>query len=148
LPDGWADAPDTLVWAAGSRTWRRLAARGVWVHGCADGLGEDEPPPVDTLAGRPVRWVRLTHSGAERPGDLATYTVETTLPDDLPSRTHLFWTSGELFLQALDRWPELRGAWHASGPGRTRDVIRTTLGVSGRTGLWLDRESWERDICL
>ena len=27
------------VWAAGSRTWLELARKGVWVEGCADGLG-------------------------------------------------------------------------------------------------------------
>ena len=27
------------VWAAGTRTWFELAKKGVWVEGCADGLG-------------------------------------------------------------------------------------------------------------
>jgi hydroxymethylbilane synthase len=27
------------VWAAGVKTWRRLATRGIWVEGCSDGLG-------------------------------------------------------------------------------------------------------------
>ncbi|HTF30059.1 MAG TPA: hypothetical protein VK625_14500, partial [Flavitalea sp.] len=27
------------VWAAGSRTWLELARKGIWVEGCADGLG-------------------------------------------------------------------------------------------------------------
>ncbi|MBL7870355.1 MAG: hydroxymethylbilane synthase [Cyclobacteriaceae bacterium] len=29
------------VWAAGSRTWKELAKKGIWVEGCADGLGLD-----------------------------------------------------------------------------------------------------------
>jgi hydroxymethylbilane synthase len=29
------------VWAAGTRTWYKLAKKGIWVQGCADGLGFD-----------------------------------------------------------------------------------------------------------
>src|SRR5690606_14119042 len=146
LPVSWAPSPETLVWAAGSSTWRRLASAGVWVHGCSDGLGEDEVPPVNTLAGREVPWTRLTHLTAARPGELATYEVDASLPADLADRTHFYWTSGQLFLRALERWPGIRGAWHASGPGRTRQVIADTIGT-GRAGVWLDRESWEAAVC-
>ena len=31
---------------------------------------------------------------------------------------------------ALERWPSIRDAWHASGPGRTRDTIHAELGAS------------------
>lgn len=146
LPTGWAPSPDTLVWAAGSTTWRRLAAAGVWVHGCSDALGEDESPSIDTLAGRAVSWTRLTHRTAARPGDTATYEVEASLPDDLSERTHFYWTSGQLFLRAVERWPVIRSGWHGSGPGRTRHVIADTIGA-GRAGVWLDRESWEAAVC-
>jgi len=149
LPSGWAPTPDTLVWAAGGQTWRKLAAQGVWVHGCADGLGDDERPLIDALAGREPTWVRLTHAtGANTADAVATYTVTTTLPEDLPSRSHFFWTSGTVFTTALARWPALDRGWHGSGPGRTHQVIAAALGDAGRTGVWLDRVSWERDICL
>jgi hydroxymethylbilane synthase len=148
LPERWPLMPDVVVWAAGTQTWRRLAARGVWVNGCADGLGDDEHPPIDVLAGRSVKWVRLTHDRAGTPDALPTYHVDTPLPDDLPERSHFFWTSGDLFKRAIERWPAIRDAWHASGPGHTRDTIRDVLGVSDRIGVWLDRASWERDVCL
>jgi len=32
------------VWAAGTKTWQKLAKKGIWVEGCADGLG------LETLA--------------------------------------------------------------------------------------------------
>lgn len=146
LPVSWAPSPETLVWAAGSSTWRRLASAGVWVHGCSDGLGEDEDPPVSTLAGRDIAWTRLTHRTAARPGELATYEVDASLPAEVADRTHFYWTSGQLFLRALERWPRLRDGWHASGPGRTRQVIADTIG-SERTSVWLDRESWEAEVC-
>jgi hydroxymethylbilane synthase len=148
LPDGWSIDRDTVVWVAGSQTWKRLAARGIWVNGSADGLGDDETPPVDVLAGRTVDWLRLTHDGAPRPDALATYRVETRLPEDLGTRSHFYWTSGSVFTQAVQRWPSIRNGWHASGPGRTREAIERELGSSDRVGVWLDRAAWERDICL
>ena len=147
LPGDWQPSAGTLVWAAGAQTWRRLAERGVWVAGCADGLG-DERPDVDVLAGRHVSWTRLTHAGVRDEDAIATYAVNVPMPDDLPARSHFFWTSGELFRTALKRWPSLRGAWHASGPGRTRDTILSELGDTSRYGVWLDRASWEKDVCL
>jgi hydroxymethylbilane synthase len=148
LPAGWAPGPTTLVWASGSQTWRKLAAAGVWVHGSADGLGDADAPPVNALAGRTVEWVRLTHAEGAAGNAVATYAAETELPADLPERSHFFWMSGSLFTKAIERWPALREGWHASGPGRTHQVIAAALGPGGRAGVWLDRESWERDICL
>lgn len=146
LPDGWVPREDQLIWAAGSRTWDRLAARGVWVNGCADGLGDGEQPGVDLLAGRSIRWQRLTHAASGDPDALATYVVERVLPPDLSWRTHFFWTSGSAFLQALAAHPSLREAWHASGPGRTATVIRDTLGSSARASVWLDYDQWHRHV--
>lgn len=148
LPSGWAPTPATFVWASGSQTWRRLAANGVWVHGGADGLGDVDPPPVNALAGRAIDWVRLTHAAAATGGAIATYAAETALPADLPERSHFFWMSGSLFTKAIERWPALRDGWHASGPGRTHQVIAAALGPNGRAGVWLDREAWEKEICL
>jgi hydroxymethylbilane synthase len=148
LPAHWQIDPHTLVWAAGSQTRRRLVSRGVWVHGSADGLGDEERPPIDALANREVTWVRLTHSGVSTPDALSTYVADAELPDDLPSRSHFYWMSGELFTRAIERWPSIRGAWHASGPGRTRETLLSRVDDPARTGVWLDRESWERDVCL
>ena len=147
-PEHWSLPDGAVVWAAGSTTWRRLAARGVWVNGCADGLGDDIPPDVDLLAGRPLTWLSLTHDRSQREHAVATYRVDVPLPDDLASRSHFFWSSGEVFLRAIDRGPSIRAAWHASGPGRTRYTSAAALGAPERTGVWLDRDSWEREICL
>jgi hydroxymethylbilane synthase len=147
LPATWSLPEDAIVWTAGSATWRRLAARGVWVNGCADGLGDDQDPAVDLLAGRALAWINLTHDGASRPDALATYHVDVPLPDDLGARSHFYWTSGEIFRRALARWPSIKHGWHGSGPGRTRQAIEAAIGTE-RTGVWLDRESWEHDVCL
>ena len=139
--------PDSqIVWAAGLTTWRKLARRGVWVHGSAEGLGDGEAPAVDRLADRRIEWLRLAHAETDAPGSLATYTAEMAFPDDLASRTHFYWTSGVAFRQAIERYPALRGAEHASGPGRTAAAIRETLGSDGRVSIWLDYEEWRHTI--
>jgi hydroxymethylbilane synthase len=153
-PEHWTIAPGQLVWAAGGITWRRLAARGVWVNGCADGLGDAEDPHVAALAGRAPRWVRLTHAGRDEADNLiATYAVQTELPEDLGQRTHFFWTSGALFREALVRRPEIAGRWHASGPGRTARVISDALsslprrsGEAAKSSVWLEYEEWVKEI--
>ena len=151
--DAWpADHEQTteFVWAAGLRTWQRLATRGVWVSGSADGLGDAEPANIDALAGHAVAWQRLTHAASGDPDALATYAVELNVPEDLASRTHFFWTSGSLFLKVLGAHPELRDAWHASGPGRTSRVIRDTLGSADHVSVWLDYDQWHHHVtqCL
>jgi hydroxymethylbilane synthase len=139
-----------IVWAAGERTWQRLCARGVWVTGSADGLGDAEPANIDALAGHAVAWQRLTHAASGDPDALPTYAVELNVPEDLVARTHFFWTSGSLFLTVLGAHPELRDGWHASGPGRTSRVIRDTLGSTDHVSVWLDYDQWHHHVtqCL
>jgi hydroxymethylbilane synthase len=147
-PSSFSPDRSQIVWAAGTRTWQKLADRGIWVHGCADGLGDEEAPSVDRLAGRALSWLRLTHSEAvDSPADtLATYAVARALPADLGSRTHFFWTSGTLFRRALEAHPGLAAAWHASGPGRTARALRDELGPSGRVSIWLEYEQWLQHV--
>ena len=145
LPADWEVPESRLVWAAGLRTWERLASRGVWVNGCADGLGDSEVTGVDALAGRPVTWRRLTHADSGDPDALATYEIEADAPD-LSGRTHFFWTSGSAFTRALARQPAIRSGWHASGPGRTARAIRENLGADTRLSLWLDYEQWHTHV--
>jgi hydroxymethylbilane synthase len=145
LPTGWFLQPDRIVWAAGGRTWRKLAKRGIWVHGCADGLGDGEAPNIDALAGRPIAWTRLTHADAARDQaeELATYSVESSWPADLADRTHLFWSSGTEFQRALAAFPSLRERFHASGPGRTARTISDVIGAD-RMSVWIDYDEWLR----
>jgi hydroxymethylbilane synthase len=147
LPESWpvSNDPHRFIWVAGSATWRRLAACGVWVHGSAEGLGDDDPA-VRWLAGRPVTWHRLTHSGVDEPGALATYEVDDALPADLGLRTHFFWTSGTAFRRAIAKWPVVREGWHGSGPGRTAHTLRAALGDTDRVRVWLDYDQWHQEV--
>src|SRR5262249_19575108 len=110
------------------------------------GLGDAEAPAIDSLTGHTVAWQRLTHAASGDPDAVATYVVEQDVPGDVASRTHFFWTSGSLFLRVLDANPHLRGAWHASGPGRTARVLHETLGPDARVSTWLDYDQWLRHV--
>ena len=126
------------VWTSGSASWFRLAAQGVWVEGCAEGLGANVAAelinvPVLRLPAH-AAWTVLTHAGAEEGWQegawsgstvLATYeSAGTALPeaDALATATHVWWSSvsqferGRAFVSAT--------AHHASGPGKTAAHIR------------------------
>lgn len=145
LPENWNVDAEQIVWAAGTETWKKLAARGIWVNGTADGLGEEAEPDFSVLVGRRLEWVKLTHdaSPAGRMPQLATYALRPrTSAPDLSGREHFFWMSGSSFLQALQLNPGLRDAQHYCGPGNTYRQIRETLGPSGKIQIELSYESW------
>lgn len=133
-----ASMPGRAVWTSGSKSWFALAAQGVWVHGCAEGLGAEAAAaviaePVLRLPA-PGQWAVLTHAGAEEPWQcdrwagadvIATYTIaEADLPDSagLPSATHVFWHSVAQFERG--RGLVSGTAQHATGPGKTFDHVR------------------------
>jgi hypothetical protein len=126
------------VWTSGTKSWFALAAQGIWVQGCAEGLGAEA---AATLVSEPVlrlpplaHWNVLTHSTALEPwragswagaNVLATYAVaDAALPASaaLAAATHVFWSSTTQF----ERGRQLvdAGAHHASGAGKTAEHIR------------------------
>ncbi len=136
LPDAWcAMAAESRVWVPGSRTWFRLAERGVWVEGSAEGLGFDalRPTVEESVLGLPSlgEWSVLTHAGAvdewAPARAIATYRLEPPALDaTLPEATHVFWSSGSQFTLCRDHIAP--GTHHACGPGKTaRELER--LGV-------------------
>ncbi|MET0279621.1 MAG: hydroxymethylbilane synthase [Steroidobacteraceae bacterium] len=139
LPENAAGAlAGRKVWTSGSKSWFALAAQGVWVQGCSEGLGAElaaqlvaEPllqlPP-------PAQWDVLTHAGAVEPWQasswkganvIATYAVANgDAPDRaaLATATHIYWSSTVQFESGRGLAPAQ--AWHSSGPGKTADHIR------------------------
>lgn len=122
------------VWVSGPSSWFQLAERGVWVEGCAEGLGFEFARPM--LAERVLQlpefrqWIVLTHEGGregwEEARAVATYRQGTTYPEAakeaLRRATHIYWSSGS-------QWKELGmeaslTARHACGPGKTADQLR------------------------
>ena len=138
------------IWVSGSESWFALAARGVWVEGCAESLGFaalrgtlaepllDLPPSRD--------WLALTSAEAvEGWGDvpaLATYRHGTapaaTSAASPAGATHVWWHSSVQF----DQWRSAIAAdcVQACGPGKTAEHLRragvTTLQVFPSVRHW------------
>ena len=139
-PANFEQSADAVVWCAGLKTWRKLAERGIWVTGSAEGLGEDERMGLEALLDRStLRWTKLSHDRSVEFSE-RTSTEEFTLcptyrlkalekAPNLVGRTHFFWASASAFDRALELFPnEVRAGVHACGPGLTYKHIRRVLG--------------------
>jgi hydroxymethylbilane synthase len=139
-PIDFVASRDGVVWCAGLKTWRKLAERGVWVTGSAEGLGEEEATGLEALLQqKDIRWMKLSHEGSanfnERAADekfklCATYRLKPLeRAPNLAGRTHFYWASASAFDRALALFPtEVRAGFHACGPGLTYKHIRRVLG--------------------
>lgn len=133
-PEGYSSHPDQIIWTSGLATWRRLAARGIWVNGSQESFGENaaDLDNIEHLLGAPPNFIKLTHNEAEglSRGDLCvTYELRDIdkLPD-LRGKTHFYWASFSSFRRAVENYPEIRAAQHACGPGHTYKQINSFLG--------------------
>lgn len=147
LPATWNVRADQIVWASGLRTWGRLARRGIWVNGCAESLGEQESPRIETIAGAELNWLKLTHAngffGSEMPA-LATYRLVPKKADvDLSDKTYFFWSSGSSFEHAVSQAPWLKEMTHFCGPGNTQRVLERN-GVA--PVVFLDHSQWLEEM--
>ncbi len=136
LPDARA-----RIWAAGVSTWRSLAARGLWVEGCAEVLGFEALRPTlscEVLRLPPLKdWLVLTHSDAVEGWPALgvnhvqpTYRIEPPHDPDqqreiaaeVAAASHFFWSSGTQYQGVKDWLPP--DAQHACGPGKTARELR------------------------
>jgi len=144
LPTSWVDTlrkSPQRVWTSGVRSWYRLAAKGIWVEGCAEelgfeGLGATVNQPVLQLPNL-RRWKVLTHAdGADSwPGQtvVATYVVEpaTGLDESHPavralqSAKSAFWSSGSQY-ELFRQWIPAE-CWHASRFGKTYNYLQEQI---------------------
>ena len=142
LPEAWLPAlrgqNRQRIWASGTKSWFRLADRGVWIEGCAEQFGFDllRPTLGQGVLGLPDigDWRILSHGDAVDawPGHdvTVTYTVSPHEPlhdgheavRSLRAAKSAFWTSGSQF-DAFREWiPE--GCRHACRFGRTWFYLR------------------------
>ena len=132
LPAQMLPAPGQVIWTAGLDTWRKLAARGYWVNGSDESLGETGALAARHLFPHAGRWLKLTHAaGHDTPhaARIATYRLERIAPlEDIRRRTHFYWRSGSQFLEYYRANARLREAWHGCGPGNTLAIIRSAIG--------------------
>ena len=143
----WLAAADVVVnrdaariWVSGTKSWRKLAERGIWVEGCADNLGFEDIKATLTcdVLGLPAlsEWVALTKRGAESSWQasgvdtvVATYESCSAPPPNAKEMraqvrraTDFFWGSIDQY-RAVEAW--LPGnARHACGGGKTARALR------------------------
>ncbi|HSD75448.1 MAG TPA: hydroxymethylbilane synthase [Steroidobacteraceae bacterium] len=134
LPAGIeAEIEERRVWTSGTGSWRRLAERGVWIEGCAEGLGYDwiASTLAEPLLGLPplAEWQVLSHAGSADywpAGEvIGTYRLPDVASQAIPDPgavTHAYWASGSQFRELWSQLPPT--VHHACGPGKTAEVIR------------------------
>ncbi len=149
LPEGTPIFDESVVWVSGNRTWRQLAERGVWVNGSTDGLGEQEPPMTEILAGV-LNKIKLSHDGA--PTDdgtqlIATYKIVDGEVPDLQGKTDFFWPSFSTYQQVARKYPDVGLKRHYCGPGNTYTLLRKELGPDAKIEICLSYNEW-RDLIL
>ncbi|MEY2916414.1 MAG: hypothetical protein RIS73_128 [Bacteroidota bacterium] len=94
------------VWAAGARTWYELAKKGIWVEGCADGLGFDFlssifKSPLINIAANDIQIITNDSSkkhwiadGVNAVGTYAlTGNLSAAIKNELAGAGIIFWTS-------------------------------------------------------
>jgi len=147
LPDDWRLCPGQIIWASGVKTWKRLAQRGVWVSGSAESLGEQEPANIETLVGRDLTWLKLTHAAGYDEGSRSIVATYRLVPGsgqvDLKGKTYFFWKSGSSFEYALSLNPWIKSMTHFCGPGNTRRILERN-GVQPH--VFLDHSQWLKEM--
>ena len=147
LPNDWIVDRSRIVWASGIETWKRLARRGIWVNGCAESLGEQEEPNIETVTGAELNWLKLTHEQGYAEGSmpiLATYRLAPKADRaDLEGKKYFFWKSGSRFEHALSLNPSLKEMTHFCGPGNTQRILERN-GVEAN--VFLDHAQWLNEM--
>ncbi len=138
-----------IIWTSGLETWKKLAAKNIWVNGCAESLGESENPRLEFLSEAPLKWVKLTHTGADSEvmPSIATYELKMKL--DLPTEAlqaeNFFWMSPYQFDVITAKYPELIQRNHSCGVGQTFKGLQSRLARYGQKPyLFLNESQWRQ----
>lgn len=152
LPATVKISSDHLLWTSGVRTWQRLAARGLWVHGSSESLGEREDLRLQNIDSQNRRWCKWTHEGGEENDEMDLIkTYKLTSKQQQPKLTqdteHFFWMSGSSFREAVKHFPWLVNKTHWCGPGLTSEAVKREIVLhkgSGAVHIALNFEKWQK----
>ena len=130
--DSIQNAPDSL-WAAGTKTMKELASKGLWVNGSADSLGDDEVKKM--RAGKAIALMTDTKADlCVLSNDQATSTLGKVVAcyvrelathtdnsfDEKINKTDVFyWTSFFQYQAYMAKYPHLIDRIHVTGLGKT-----------------------------
>jgi hydroxymethylbilane synthase len=112
-------------------------------------LGEQEPQNIDTLAGRDLQWLKLTHAAGHDEGTMPVLQTYRLVPKeaapDLQGRKYFFWKSGSSFEYARSLNPWIDSMTHFCGPGNTQRMLERS-GVQPH--VFLDHAQWLKEMSL
>ena len=133
--EAWPETYQThlgqIIWTAGLHTWKKLAAKGVWVHGTSESLGYGIPN-LDFLGSNNYKksFLRLTHADAIRSlTDVGTYQIidENGISID-ENKKIFFWKSGKMAEKYFKKFPWLKNKFHATGFGESNEILKELIG--------------------
>lgn len=149
LPTDASVDEHTILWTPGLTTWRKLAARGYWVVGSDESLGETGAAAIRHWFPAIQRWLKLTHlNGFQQQASelVPVYRRQRNAPlADIGSCTHFFWRSGSQLRDYLTAFPRLAHAWHGCGPGNTWRIAYDLLGPQ-RLAPYLSAEQFRAEL--
>lgn len=155
LPDGYKPKAKQIVWAAGVKTWMKLAQKGIWVHGSSDSMGFIEPNLTAVGILNPLKWSRLTHEGVQlneqssASGSLShTYSLKVKEKSQVAFENAevYYWKSGSLFEQALKYFPEIINKKHCCGFGETSQTLKKHLTPLENLFYFYDEEDFKHFV--
>ena len=139
---------NNIVWASGLKTWKALIAKGIWVNGSSDGLGENFENNINSLTN--FSWVKLTHSGSPEShikNKINTYQLESIdVVINTKMKIYFYWMSGSAFKSTLAKYPEIIDKYHSCGPGNTYNEISNLLGDNKNHFVELSYDIWKRKL--
>jgi len=133
VPDGAVnELQKRRIWTSGVKSWQALARKGIWVEGCADGLGFDF---IRSTLGEPVlqldplnEWSVVTHQEAHGWHEghvVGSYNLITKAHVDvceaIAQATHVYWSSASQYLALKDCVSV--DVHHSCGAGKTADLL-------------------------
>ena len=135
-----AESTKKHVWVSGMKSWTALAKNGIWVEGSLEGTGFKKLEEFRTklLLDLHSPFLFITHQEAQAHMShaISSYAHRfREIPNQIKNAKALFWSSGLLFRTA---WTQLGQKWmlskkHASGPGKTAQVLNEILTPHGVT---------------
>lgn len=116
------------VWAAGTKTWKELCKKGIFVNGSSDGLGINEAKKfkdskaISLMLKNSNELINLTFEDGHN--QIKTYDrsinhVDQNFETSLNAKDIFYWTSFSEYQTYIEKYPQLKSKLHACGLGKT-----------------------------
>jgi hydroxymethylbilane synthase len=122
------------IWSAGTRTWKELCKKGIFVNGSSDSLGINEAKKfkaskaISLMLKNDHEMINLTHDDGEN--QIKTYSriinkVDEQFESELMKKDIFYWTSFAEYQTYIEKYPFIKNKLHASGLGKTYEQFKS-----------------------